>query len=204
MMGRPPWYAASSRTLLHADRVPRSGPAIIAPNHLSPFDIPALMGAAPRPLDFVSIPELMNRPLVGQLFRGMNAFPLDRGRPDAAAVRTFLQRLEAGRIVVVFPEGRIRKPEHSILNGHPINPNIVRLGRLSGAPIIPCVLLGTARFWHPLAWLPTGQTRYAVAFGEGIHVTDESAAMVQLRSTYDETYAQATRASGICLLRCVK
>jgi 1-acyl-sn-glycerol-3-phosphate acyltransferase len=102
----------------------------------------------------------------------MNAFPLDRSRVDATTTRTILARLEQGRAVVMFPEGRLREPHESVLVGGSFKPALTRIARLSGAPIVPCVILGTGAYRRFEAWYPVRGTRYAVSFGEPFHVTD--------------------------------
>src|SRR3954468_1005403 len=89
-IGRPAFWLASRETFLHADRIDRPGPLIIAPNHLSPYDVPCIMCSTRRHLDFVSVVEFFRNPLSAWFLRGMNAFPLDRGRVDAGTTRTIL------------------------------------------------------------------------------------------------------------------
>src|SRR4051794_3834822 len=104
-LGRPVFWVSSKPTVLHADR-PRDarGPLILAPNHLSPFDVPCLIAAARRRLDFLAAAELFRNRLIGRFLRAMNAFAVDRGRVDAAATRSVLTRFARGRVVVIFPE----------------------------------------------------------------------------------------------------
>lgn len=200
-IGRPVVWASSRATVLHRQRIDRAaGAMLIAPNHLSPYDVPCLMASTDRLLDFVSIVEVFRRPLAGAFLARMNALPLDRGRSDPATVRKIVSRLERGRKVVLFPEGQIRTPAKSLLNGGPFNPSIARLARLGGAPIVPCVVLGTGGFGRPSAWLPVKGVRYAVAFGEAIPVTDErdeSAAIERLARGYEQLYAEVRAASGL-------
>jgi 1-acyl-sn-glycerol-3-phosphate acyltransferase len=151
-------------------------------------------------LDFVSIIEVFRKPLAGWFLGRMNAFPLDRGRSDPATVRKIVGRLERGRKVVMFPEGQIRTPARSLLNGGGFNPSVARLARLGGAPIMPCVVLGTGGFGRASAWLPTKSVRYGVAFGEEIWVDEEdgeAAAVEQLARSYEDLYAQLRAATRL-------
>jgi 1-acyl-sn-glycerol-3-phosphate acyltransferase len=200
-IGRPVVWVCSRATVLHRERVDRlPGAVLIAPNHLSPYDVPCLMASTKRLLDFVSIAEVFRRPLAGWFLRRMNAFPHDRRRADPATVRKIVSRLERGRTVVLFPEGHVRTPARSLLNGGGFNPSVVRLARVGGAPIVPCVVLGSGGFARPRAWLPTKGVRYGVAFGEAITVSnehDETAAVEQLSRSYDRLYAALRRATGL-------
>jgi 1-acyl-sn-glycerol-3-phosphate acyltransferase len=204
LIGRPAFYLSSSPTVLHADRVRTPGPMILAPNHLSPYDVPCLMASTRRKLDFVSVVEFFRNPVSAWFLRSMNAFPLDRGRRDAGATRKILERLERGRTVAMFPEGQIRTAETSLLAGGAFKASVVRLARLANVPILPCVVLATGAFARPKAWLPFRRTRYAINFGELLHVerggdeeSDCAEATQRLRRAYDEGYAELRAASGL-------
>lgn len=203
-IGRPVFWLSSSPTVLHADRLNEPGPMIIAPNHLSPYDVPCLMASTRRTLDFVSVVEFFRNPMVGWFLRSMNAFPLDRGRRDSAATRKILERLERGRKVVMFPEGQIRTAATSLLAAGGFKESVVRLARLANVPIVPCVILATGAFATPKAWLPLRRTRYAVNFCELLRIErsdDEESDCVQaiksLKQAYDEGYAELRAASGL-------
>jgi 1-acyl-sn-glycerol-3-phosphate acyltransferase len=198
---RPVVWGSSRATVLHRARVERlTGRALLAPNHLSPYDVPCLMASTDQLLDFVSIVEVFRKPLAGWFLDRMNAFPLDRGRSDPATVRRIVDRLERGRKVVMFPEGQIRTPARSLLNGGGFNPSVARLARLGGAPIVPCVVLGTGGFGRASAWLPFKRVRYGVAFGEAIVVAnegEEAGAVERLARAYEALYAELRAASGL-------
>jgi 1-acyl-sn-glycerol-3-phosphate acyltransferase len=202
-LGWPVMTVASRPLFLHERRLRTSpGPVLVAPNHLSPYDVPCLMAATRRCLDFVSIVEIFDKPLVGRFMAAMNAFPLDRGRVDPATTRTILRRLQAGRTVVMFPEGHVRAPERSLLSGGTFKPSVVRIARIANATILPVVVLGTGAFARPAAWLPLRRTRYAVAFGHPIPApadadADEAATVSAMRQAYDELYAELRAASAL-------
>ncbi len=92
--------------------------------------------------------------LVAPWLRAVNTFPVDRSRPDRRALRLGLERLRAGRIVGVFPEGGLRAGITSILGGAAPKSGATALARLAGAPIIPCVVLGADRLYAWRSWWP--------------------------------------------------
>jgi 1-acyl-sn-glycerol-3-phosphate acyltransferase len=197
------FWVSSRPTILHRDRVPRRGPVIIAANHLSPYDVPCLMYASPRPLDFVSVTEVFDNRFTAWLYGSMNAFPLDRHRPDAPTVRTMLHRLERGRAVAMFPEGSIRTPATSLLSGGPIKPGVAGIARLAGAPVVPCVILGTRAFGPIKTFLPLRSVRWGAIFGEPMRVDAElperearEQFVSALRTTYDSLLAELRDATG--------
>jgi 1-acyl-sn-glycerol-3-phosphate acyltransferase len=190
----------SRPTVLHRDRARLAGAYILAANHFSPYDVPCLMYASPRPLDFMSVTEVFRKPLVGPFFGAMNAFPLDRQRPDVPTVRTLLNRLGRGRAVAMFPEGGIRTAETSMLTGAPFKPGIAGLAQLAKVPVIPCAVLGAKAFARS-NWLPLRQVRWGANFGEPLTVrTDlpEEAArqafLEELRAAYRSLYVELCEA----------
>jgi 1-acyl-sn-glycerol-3-phosphate acyltransferase len=194
-LGRPAFAVSSTPLVLHAERLDSVKGCILAPNHLSPYDIPCLMASTPRLLDFLSITELFQKRLLGWFLRGMNAFPLDRARVDPATTRTILQRLKRGRIVVIFPEGRIVRPSESLLAGGGFKTSVIELSRLANVPIVPCVILGTGAYARAKAWLPVRRTCYAVNFGGPMNPRDVHC----LRAAYDQIYSELSRVSGLTI-----
>jgi len=190
LLGRLPFWVSSRPIVLHADRARRDGPFILASNHTSPYDIPALMRHTPRRLDFVSITEVFQNRFVAWFYSRMNAFPLDRNRRDPATVRVILDRLARGRAVAMFPEGRIRREPESVVHGAPFRPGVARLARMAGVPIVPVVVWGTGHYARFASWLPLRRTRYGVIYGEAIDARDESAAERALAEAYRDLFRE--------------
>ncbi len=61
------------------DRLPESGPAILAPNHISFLDSAFLMFSVPRNISFVGKAEYMNSWKTKYLFPALGMIPIDRG-----------------------------------------------------------------------------------------------------------------------------
>jgi 1-acyl-sn-glycerol-3-phosphate acyltransferase len=173
-LGRPAFWSSSRPTVINAGITNRPGPFLLAANHTSPYDIPILMRHCHRRIDFVSITEVFRNPFTAWLYGNMNAFPLERSRPDAPAVRTILDRLERGRVVGMFPEGGFRRGEASVVHSRQIRPGIGRIAMLATVPIIPCAIIGSEQYSRPTSWLPLRRVRYGVAFGEAIEPSDDA------------------------------
>jgi 1-acyl-sn-glycerol-3-phosphate acyltransferase len=199
-----PWFVLSSRvTVLHREHVDRKGAYLLAPTHMSPYDVPCLMRVAPRDLDFLSIVEFYERPWTARLFRAMNCVFCDRARPDPAATRQILQRLSRGRVVTMFPEAHVRPEEKSVVVGGSFRPGVVKLAQMSRAPVIPCVILDTSQYRRVFAWMPIRRTHYGVAFGAPIDVPvgddptfARDAALARLKQSYRELYVELCGAMG--------
>lgn len=168
LIGRSAFWVSSSPTVIGVENVPLSGPCLIAATHQSPYDVPLLIRHTPRLLDFVSIVEVFQNPLVAWFYGSLNAFPLDRSRADPKTVRIILDRLERSRAVAIFPEGGFRKGQESVVFSRRMRPGTGRIAHLAGAPVIPCVVTNSGIYSNPANWLPLRRTRYGVIYGAPI------------------------------------
>lgn len=154
--------------ILHPERTAWRGGCILAANHISHFDPPLLGVAARRKVDWMAMLELFEMPVLGAWLRAIGSFPTDRAHVDRAAVRTALTRVKQGRMVGIFPEGGIRDGARSVLGGAPLKPGVARLAQLAQAPVLPCAIVGSDRFYDPQMWRPFRRVRVWIAFGEPI------------------------------------
>lgn len=149
----------------HRERLPLTGPAIIAANHNSHLDTLVLMSLLPRTALSRTHPVaaadyfLANRWLaaftVGVL--GILAIDRQRGQPrlDEAASVDILAECEAalrrGEILIVFPEGTRGQPEAL----SPMKSGVARLlARVPETRLVPVFLYGLGKTLPRGAWLP--------------------------------------------------
>lgn len=168
LLGKWPLVFAWKPRVLHRERGAAPGAFILASNHSSPADSPLLMLATKRPIHWLSIVELFQNPLLGWFLCHMGALPLDRSRPDPRTTRAVIRKLRDGCVVGVFPEGRWRRGEDSVLRGGELNPGVCELAALAGVPVVPCAITGAEQFSRVGGWLPLRRTRIGVAYGEPI------------------------------------
>jgi len=142
------------------EHVPRTGGVLLAANHASLLDPPAIGCVAPRALTFLAKAELFAVPLLGALIRRLNARPLRREGPDAGALRTALRALADGAALLVFPEGT-RGDERTL---RPAKPGIGMLAVTGRVPVVPVYISGTGRAWPRGRRLPR-PAKVVVAFG---------------------------------------
>ena len=180
---------ASAPRILHAERARRPGAFLLAANHESAYDAPLLIAATPRVIYWLSVVELFQNPFSRWFLSSFGAMPLDRGKVDTVTVRQVARLLKAGHVVGIFPEGRVRQGEDSAMRSGKIDTGVCKLAQLTGAPVLPCVVLGGTKFQRWTHWLPGAGARWAVAFGEPIFP----------RSEPDRATAQVAMAEEITL-----
>ena len=99
------WIGACRFDLRALDALRKQPACIIAPNHLSWADPPAVRLAVKRRLWFMANDFLFRIPVMGPFIRYFGAFPVRRGVLDRDAIRKAEEHLQAGDLLCVFPEG---------------------------------------------------------------------------------------------------
>ena len=129
------------------ENIPRTGPALLLPNHISHFDPPFLATKFPRYIHFMADKPLLEIPIYGPLLKSAYVFPIDRTKNDRAALRTAMDRLKAGNIVCIFAEGGIRHGPHSVLGGAELPVGTASLWKMMDVPVIPMVIIGSDQMY---------------------------------------------------------
>ena len=134
------------------EKVPATGPAVIAANHPSYLD-PFLLGLqVRRPIHFMAWDAWFKVPLVGALMRIFDAFPVDvRKGKGREAYEKAKGLLRSGEVVGIFPEGKRSRTgwlEPALREG------AARLAWETGAPLIPATISGAYRAWPHYQSLP--------------------------------------------------
>lgn len=140
-----------------AERIPASGPVILAANHESIWDPFILSVATSREIHYMAKAELFGPRLLAKVMRSLNAFPVERGGGDQAAMSEAGRLLASGAVLGIFPQGT-SKPELQV-GWHR---GAARLALATGAPLVPVRLTGTRRVPLP--------TRVRILVGEPIVV----------------------------------
>lgn len=133
------WLARIDR-IEGLENLPPSGAAILMINHIAFIDPIVVLGNLPRNIVPLAKRDVYRIPVWGIFPRLWNVIPVDRGGFDRAAVRSALQVLEAGEIVLVAPEGT----RHDALKD--AKEGIAYLAYKADAPIIPVAIEGTQGF----------------------------------------------------------
>ena len=127
--------------------IPREGPVILAANHISNAD-PVIVGAWLTPalgrrIHWLGKKEMFGWPVVGWMARNGGVVPVDRGAADVDAFRMASRVLDAGQVLMVFPEGT-RSPTAEL---QPPKDGLAMLALRTGATIVPIGVSNTDRVW---------------------------------------------------------
>jgi 1-acyl-sn-glycerol-3-phosphate acyltransferase len=124
-------------------QLPRVGAGIVVCNHISSVDPLLLQSASPqRLIIWMMAKEYMGLPGLGWCFRTLGVIPVDRGGRDTSSLRAALRALAAGRILGIFPEGRINEAGDDML---PFHTGAALMAIKAKVPVYPAFQDGTQR-----------------------------------------------------------
>lgn len=182
-----------SRRVMGQENVPRQGACILAPNHISHFDPPLVGISTGRQVDWMAMQELFVNPVSAAVLRWIGSFPVGRGELDRAAVRTAIERLKAGRLVGVFPEGGIRTGPASVLEGADLKPGVAALSQIANAPVLPCVVVGADALYGPGHWIPLRRARVWIVFGKPLAPPPREGDKAAARENFEKALGESLR-----------
>lgn len=132
------------------DRLPRTGPYILAPSHRSNLDSFFAALVTTRRVRFMAKREIWKSKMLGRIVSALGAFPVDRGGVDRAALRMAGDCLDGGEPLVVFPEGTRRFGP--IVED--LHDGAAYLATRHGVPIVPVGIAGSEEILAKGAKLP--------------------------------------------------
>ena len=168
----PPLARAVWRPVVEGlDNVPRTGPVIVASNHLSFADSLVIPIVAPRKVVFLAKADYftgtgLKGAATRAWFRGIGMIPVDRDDTKAAiaSLDTALEVLGRGEAFGIYPEGT-RSRDGRLYRGRT---GVGHLALTSGAPVVPVGLQGTQHLQPVGSRLPR-LAKVTIRFGEPLH-----------------------------------
>ena len=156
------------------DKLPRTGGAIIAANHIShadPFPVALFVHNGGRRPRFMAKKSVFRIPLFGRIVRGIHTIPVDRHTADAhLALAAAVDAVKAGEVVVIYPEGTVTKdPDMWPMRA---KTGAARLALETGAPVIPLGQWGVQDFLSRGKFRPFPRKRLQVVAGDPVDLDD--------------------------------
>jgi 1-acyl-sn-glycerol-3-phosphate acyltransferase len=158
------------------ENIPLRGGLLLAANHQSYLDPPLIGSVLSREMHFMARRTLFRNPAFRVIIGGCNAFSIDRDSADVKGVKEAIARLEAGNILLVFPEGT-RTGNGSIGR---MKPGIGVLAERAAVPIVPVLVQGAYRVWPKGALFPR-LGRISVVFGKPMNPDSEESTGDRIR-----------------------
>jgi 1-acyl-sn-glycerol-3-phosphate acyltransferase len=125
--------------VFNQERVPLTGPVILASNHSSYLDPPLVGAGIKRGINYLARENLFRFPVVGWILHQWQVVPVDREGGGAKGLKAILERLLQGGAIILFPEGT-RSRDGKI---QPARSGIGLTVIKSQAPVVPVRVFGT-------------------------------------------------------------
>lgn len=177
-------------SVFNAERVPMTGPVILASNHASFLDPPLVGSGLKRGINYLARESLFRFPGIGWLLHQWQSVPVDREGGGAAGLKAILDRLLAGGAIILFPEGtRTRDGK--------LQPARAGLGLTvikSDAVVVPVRVFGTFNAFGRHIRFPR-PCKVAVKYGEPMNFESlrseaKSCSKARLKEIYQEVSNQ--------------
>lgn len=155
------------------ENIPLEGPAILASNHNAVWDSIFLPALIDREVVFMGKADYFSGKgakgwVTKNFMKAVGTIPVDRsgGKASEAALQAGLDRLGAGELFGIYPEGT-RSPDGRLYRG---KTGVARLSLESGAPVIPVAMIGTHAA-QPIGQKVPSRTNIGVVIGEPLDFT---------------------------------
>jgi len=121
-----------------------SGPAIIAPLHISNNDAPLLVSEfARKKIYTMGKSELFKFKPFGWVLSCLGVYPVDRAKKDMGAIKNSLKYLKKRNLLCIFPEGT----RNGLVNNKKLHNGVVYIAIAAKVPVIPVGISGKYGFF---------------------------------------------------------
>lgn len=182
------------------ENVPKKGPTIVAANHLSFLDsffIPLVIKR--RRMTYLAKADYFKSWKTAWFFKSVGQISCERegGQKSQQSLEIALDVLQEGKLLGIYPEGT-RSPDGYLYRART---GVARLALASGAPVIPCGLVGTEKVMPKEAKFPRllGRVEVRLRFGEPLDFSryeGQERDRFVLRSVADEIMYEIKQLSG--------
>lgn len=129
---------------------------VVACNHMSTLDPPAIGSIFPREISFMAKKELFERQPMRWIAIMLNSFPVDRSKNDMGAIKEALRRIKNGVAVGIFIEGTRNQGSAEAMNGAAF------LAQRAAVPLLPTAIWREGRAYYirfGIPVMPEGKSR---------------------------------------------
>jgi 1-acyl-sn-glycerol-3-phosphate acyltransferase len=130
--------------LIGKENIPRSGPVVIAANHISYFDPLChayMIDRSKRKCRFFAKSELWKNPFLKFVLTHAHQIPVQRGSGESGPVEKAIEWLGRDELVVIYPESTITtNPDLTPMQG---KTGVGRVALATGAPVVPVAVWGS-------------------------------------------------------------
>lgn len=139
LLARTLTYLCTRIEIEGMENVPKSGPLIVAMNHLSIADPFMFASFFTLPIVFMAKEEIYKIPGMRKITRWYGSFTVRRGEPDREAIRNCIGVLQRGDVLGLFPEGTRSKSGYL----GEVKAGVGLVIHRTGAPVLPVGITGT-------------------------------------------------------------
>lgn len=148
--------------------IPKTGPIIVAPNHVTYYDPPAVAAGIPFRVRFMAWDALFKVPVLRSILVGWGAYPVKLKAADKGAIVQTLKILRHGEAVMIFPEGL----RHGTGDLAPFEQGPARLAIQTDAYILPVSVIGALEAWPMDKMFPRLFRRITIKYHPAVWAKD--------------------------------
>lgn len=168
------------------------GGAILVANHRCSLDPFFLQLAAGRRVHWMVAGEYFKNPIFGPVLNLFQAIPTNRTGADNASMKRAIRLASEGRLVGMFPEGRINRTSKPLLN---IRSGAAMVASKSGVPLLPCWIEGAPRGWA--VWSGLFMSAHVRVFiGQAIETKPDDGVQLSTEELIERSMRQALNLGG--------
>lgn len=145
------------------ENIPKDGPVVLCPNHLSFIDSFLVPVMIPRRVVFLGKSDYFDKWYTRWFYSGVGVIPVRRegGTAGEASLRAGVEQLSKGMVVGVYPEGT-RSPDGRLYRG---KTGPARMALRAHCPIVPVAVFGTNEALPAGKYIPK-RRRIGVRYGK--------------------------------------
>lgn len=126
------------------ENIPREGAFLLAGNHASHLDPPAIGSNVPRQISFFARKTLWKGGVLSWWMDQAGCIPVDRdGGSDVSAIKRVLKTLQEGKALILFPEGT-RSKDGSL---QPPKSGVGMIACRARVPVVPVRIFDSHQAW---------------------------------------------------------